>query len=348
MSTFILVDTNSLIHRAKWSVQGNVDLRSGMALSIILFSIRKMWDEFDADHIVFALDGSSWRHEYFPEYKIARKVKSAARTEKEVEEDQYFWEVINSLTDFFKNRTNCTVLHNNGIEADDFIARWIDLHPNDQHVIVSTDSDFVQLISDNVFIYNGVNETYLRKDGVFNKNGEKTYFKFKNDGKLSIPKSTPKNAVIPELDDDWIERSLFVKLMRGDAGDGVFTAVIPGTRQTKLNEAFDDRKNKGYLWNNLMLESWVDHSGEEKRVIDRYNFNKILIDLRAQPQEIIDLIDEIIVDHIAHDEKKQQVGTWFLKFCVEHDLNKVAAHSKEFASFLNKGYPKEDLNADRE
>ena len=68
-----------------------------------------------------------------------------------------FWEIFDEFKDFVTDKTNCTVTA--GIlqlEADDLIAGWVQAHPNDNHVIISTDGDFAQLIAPNVRQYNGV------------------------------------------------------------------------------------------------------------------------------------------------------------------------------------------------
>ena len=99
-------------------------------------------------------------------------------------------------------------------------------------------------------------------------------------------------------DPEWL---LFEKCMRGDSSDNVFSAY-PGVRKkgTKnkvgLLEAFEDRKSKGYAWNNMMLQRWTDHNGAEHRVLDDYNRNKELIDLTAMPDEIKDRVDLAIID----------------------------------------------------
>ena len=41
-------------------------------------------------------------------------------------------------------------LQHKNCEADDFIARWIQKSSNDKHVIPSSDSDFYQLLNNNV------------------------------------------------------------------------------------------------------------------------------------------------------------------------------------------------------
>ena len=53
-------------------------------------------------------------------------------------------------------RTNCSTIKCDIAEADDIIARFIAKHPNDEHVIVSSDTDFVQLLTISTLKYNGI------------------------------------------------------------------------------------------------------------------------------------------------------------------------------------------------
>ena len=85
--------------------------------------------------------------------------------------------------------------------------------------------------------------------------------------------------------------------MRGDTSDNVFSAYpgvrVKGTKnKVGLQEAFADKSNKGYAWNNLMLQRWVDHEGAEHRVLDDYARNVTLCDLTAQPQNIRKIIND--------------------------------------------------------
>ena len=106
-----------------------------------------------------------------------------------------------------------------------------------------------------------------------------------------------------------------------------------------LLEAFDDRKNKGFNWNNMMLQRWVDHNGDEHRVLDDYNRNVHLIDLTQQPQEIKDFVDNHI-DETVEEKHQTMVGAKFLKFCGKYELNKVADNADKYAEFLQAGYTK--------
>jgi 5'-3' exonuclease len=116
----------------------------GMAIHITMNSIKKAWADFDGDHVVFCLEGRSWRKDFYEPYKRNRQDAREALTEAEQEENKTFWETFDLFKDFVKEKTNCTVLQNPQLEADDLIAGWVQAHPNDNHVIISTDGDFAQ------------------------------------------------------------------------------------------------------------------------------------------------------------------------------------------------------------
>ena len=325
--TYILIDTANTFFRARHVVRGDIDTKVGMAMHITLNSIKKAWQDFNGSHVVFCLEGRSWRKDYYEPYKRNRKEHRDAMSPREAEEDKIFWEIFDEFKDFVGSKTNCTVLHNSVLEADDLIAGWIQNHPNDKHVIVSTDGDFAQLISPNVQQYNGVSNTIITHEGYFDDKKREPIV----DKKTGEPKPAPDPAFM-----------LFEKCMRGDTSDNVFSAY-PGVRKkgTKnkvgLIEAFEDKNTKGYNWNNMMLQRWVDHNGEEHRVLDDYNRNVVLCDLSAQPADI----KEIINNTIAEVEPKSisQVGMRLMKFCAKWDLQRVADQAATFAEPLQARYP---------
>ena len=148
--TYILVDTANTFFRARHVINGDADIKLGMAFHITLNSIKKAWQDFGGTHMVFCLEGRSWRKDHYKPYKAQRAASRAAHTEREAEEEKVFWEAFDTFKEFVTEKTNCTVLQNSRLEADDLIAGWIQTHPNDDHVIISTDTDFVQLIAPNV------------------------------------------------------------------------------------------------------------------------------------------------------------------------------------------------------
>ena len=326
MSTYILVDTANTFFRARHVVRGDVDTKLGMALHITLNSVKKAWLDFNADHVVFCLEGRSWRKDYYEPYKRNRKEHRDAMTTQQQEEDTLFWEIFDEFKDFIGNKTNCTVMQNPVLEADDLIAGWVQAHPNDDHVIISTDGDFAQLIAPNVRQYNGVSNTTITVEGYFDDKGKPVC-----DKKTGEPKPAPQ----PEF-------MLFEKCMRGDTSDNVFSAY-PGVRKkgTKnkvgLVEAFEDKTTKGFSWNNMMLQRWTDHEGVEHRVLDDYIRNVTLCDLTAQPEHIRQEIDNTVAEVKPKDIT--QVGMRLMKFCAKWDMQRIADQAASYADPLQARYP---------
>jgi 5'-3' exonuclease len=326
--SYILVDTANTFFRARHVINGDADIKLGMAFHITLNSVRKAWQDFNGTHVIFFLEGRSWRKDYYPPYKAQRAAARAAHTEKEADEEKIFWEAFDTFKDFIADKTNCTVLQHPQLEADDLIAGWVQAHPDDNHVIISTDTDFVQLLAPNVKQYNGVTETTITDKGIFDVKG-----KLVIDKKTQLPKAVP----VPE----WL---LFEKCMRGDTSDNVFSAY-PGVRtkgtskKVGLTEAFEDRKDKGFAWNNLMLQRWVDHNGQEHRVLEDYERNRRLIDLGHQPDDIKAIIKETISTSTAANKNVSQVGIKLMKFCNLYDLRKIVDQAASYAEPLNARYP---------
>lgn len=324
---YLLVDAANMFFRARHVVRGeDPETKVGMAYHIMFNSINKVWRDFKGHHVVICLEGRSWRKDVYAGYKRNRADARAALSPKEQEEDELFWQAFDELKEYFEAKTNCTVLRHERCEADDFIARWIQTHPNDNHVIVSSDSDFYQLLANNVRQFNGISKELITVEGIFDEKGRAVL-----DKKTKQPKPAP--------DPGWL---LFEKCMRGDSTDNVFSAY-PGVREkgTKnkvgLREAYADMGEKGYNWNNLMLQRWVDHEGVEHRVRDRYLFNRQLIDLTQQPDDIKLALDTTISE-ATNRSRVGQVGLHFVKFCGKWDLTAVADRMTEHSEYLGAAY----------
>jgi len=328
MKTFLLIDLANLYFRARHSAHraASSEERVAFAIHVTLTSVNRCWREQRADHVIFCNEGRSWRKDYYPPYKRNRSQARAALSTKDALEDQKFWEGLDALKLFLDQHTNCTSLSHAELEADDLIAGWIRHHPADQHIIISTDSDFHQLLAENVRQFNGVTDELHTRNGIFDRRG-----------KLVIDKKTKEPKVIP--DPEWI---LFLKCMRGDSTDNIFSAYpgvrIQGSRnRVGLQEAFADRVNRGFAWNNLMLQRWVDHEGCEHRVIDDYNRNRILVDLQAQPDVVKTKIASTI-SAAAHSKNCPMIGAHFLRFCGRFELQKLSEHSQSFAEIFSRAY----------
>jgi len=324
---YALIDTANTFFRARHVASRNSDAweKIGMSLHLTLASVNQVVRKYGIDHVVFCLEGRSWRKDVYEPYKKNRVVDAMSVTETEKEENELFWDTYDKFTTYLKEKTNVSVLRHERAEADDLIARFIHLHPNDTHYIISTDSDYVQLISENVLQYNGVTNELITLDGYFKESGKPVLDKEKKPKLLEEP-----------------EYLLFKKIIRGDAGDNVFSAY-PGVREVGsknkvgIKEAYEDRNKQGFQWNNLMLQRWTDHDGNEIRVKDAYERNRMLIDLTAQPDDIKLACDTRIKESVRVTTTPQ-VGVHFMKFCGKYELEKISQNADTYAKWLNSPY----------
>ena len=325
---YALIDTANTFFRARHVASRNSNTweKIGMAMHLTLASVNQMVRKFNIDHVVFCLEGRSWRKDFYKPYKANRSVDPKTLTETQIEEDKMFWETYEQFVTFLREKTNSSVLRCPTAEADDLIARFIRLHPDDNHFIISSDTDFVQLISENVHQYNGVAGQLIKLDGYYDDRDR--------------PVKDKKTKELKLLEDP--EYLLFKKCIRGDATDNVFSAY-PGVREkgTKnsvgIREAYDDRNKQGFHWNNLMLQKWTDHDGIEHRVRDDYERNRTLIDLNAQPDDIKIAVDGVIRNDVRLTTTPQ-VGIHLMKFCGKYELTKISEQIDTYAKWLNSPY----------
>ena len=315
MTDYILVDLHNMFHRAKHVSRGpDLETKIGMCLHILFSSMNYVSKKFGG-HVIIASEGRSWRKDVYPIYKENRKILAEQSTQTDIQELRAMYDALDDTLEFFRQKTNCTVLQHPEMEADDLIAAWVQKHNDKNHVIVSSDSDFLQLIKPNVEIYNGITNNLITLDGYF-------------DNKGNLLKETP--------DPEW---TLFQKCMRGDSSDNVKSAY-PGvrTKGTKnkigLIDAFADRNKKGFAWNNLMLQRWVDHDNNEHKVIDKYLENKQLIDLTNQPKNIREKLDKCV--HYIEPKKVPMVGIHFMKFCGKYSLTRAGEQVNEHVLYLTR------------
>lgn len=342
---FCLFDASNLVHRAKHVVGKpkapsiahmeestfSTDERVGMILHIMFNSLKRAYERFGAQHAVVCFDRRSWRREITETYKANRR--EVVRTPTEEAEHKMILETIDTVRDFFRDYTNVTVLEAQFVEADDFIARWIQLHEDEafEHVIISTDTDFKQLVRPGVELFSPMQSTLYTCDGVFYQDGKKpkkeevTVEKYGETWKIKVDKQG--DAV--KFDPKW---ELFEKCIRGDTSDNIPSAW-PGVRTVAMEKAF---YGDALAWNNFINSTW---GGEDNptSVKQRYEENKLLIDLTMQPEPVKELIDETIADAVERP-RKPLVGAYFTKFCAKYGLMSLLGRADSIGRILNSSY----------
>ena len=106
-------------------------------------SLRPLVEKFNPDICYFVRDGApSDRLDILPEYK-----KNRAR-----ERDDDFFSQKREIEELVDGCFPITVCRDLELEADDLIAYLVlETHANDECVIVSSDTDFVQLLQEHIF-----------------------------------------------------------------------------------------------------------------------------------------------------------------------------------------------------
>jgi 5'-3' exonuclease len=343
MHTFIHTDGHNLFHRQinMTNPALGIDSMIGMAFHMIIHSMKKEYLKWNGTHTVFYLEGRSWRRDIYPEYKANRKTAFAQQTEREQEDHLLLVEAFDDFVDYLDKKTNITVLRNPRAEADDMIAIFIEAHPDDKHILISSDSDFFQLLRyPNVMLYDPVKDIQIRQDGIFNDDGDRLAFVMDSNAKIKVGKPDPDFTCDP----DWFNYALFLKCVRGDKTDYIFSAY-PGVREkgTKdkvgIREAYSDRETRGFSWNNFMQQKWIDHEQKENKVGERYEFNRKLIDLALIPDDVkVGCLSVIAEETERKNVPAVEVGIGFMKFCGKWDLKRIGNNSNDFMPMLKSRY----------
>jgi 5'-3' exonuclease len=202
MYTNLVVDLNNLCFLTRFGKvktpssvrQKEKDIDKYIFIEVVDVILKYM-TMFKCTGLIIVMDSpNGWRKELYPDYK---------RSDREI--DIYFNEIVNGANlvfDFFRNYTAALCLKAPRCEADDIIS-VITRISTTESIILSTDKDYVQLISPLVRLYTPM------KQGSFRESDN------------------------PKFD-------LFLKCIRGDTSDNIRSA-LPRIREAVLRDAFEEQ-----------------------------------------------------------------------------------------------------------
>lgn len=347
MKRYLIVDIANQFAINGFVQSNDITHKISAAITRTLATIAKLTKRFDCDRVVICCEGGSWRRDAYPQYKAHRRVKNSTKTAKEIEEQEFFFAQTDLFIRTVNEKSNAIVLKCNKIEGDDFVARWIDTHPNDEHIILSNDSDFYQLLQDNVRIYNPSNDHIISNTCVLDEDDNPAYVERVVTEKLNNISVKKKKSYPVSVPDSKYE--LFKKIVRGDAGDNISSAYPRAPEKSTKNkvgikEAFLDMNKKGLNWNMFMLKEWekiisVDDNGKpvlgKVTVKSEFSVNEKLINLRMQPDNIKDIMDEVIKEQ-EDKSIKRSIGIDMMKISNELELYQVSNNLQFFITPLAK------------
>ena len=259
-----------------------MNLEEDLIRHMVLNSLRMYRTRFKKDYgeLVIATDSSSWRKDYYPEYKAARKI---GRQKSTMDWEKAF-NIITMIREELKENFPYKVIHIDGCEADDIIGTLVEnTHEfgNYENVlIVSSDKDFVQLQKyDNVAQFSP-----MKKNFIVEKN--------------------------PRL-------YLMQHILKGDSGDGVPNVlsdddvfINEDKRQKPLS-----KKKMDEIINDISHED--EHTACHASRYRNYSRNKKLIDLSETPNDIKNKIINNFTEQEAQQNKGKVFPYLIAKNCTQ-------------------------------
>jgi hypothetical protein len=316
----LIIDGNAVLYKYFFGYK-KYDIDDIIAVAHVntLYKIQYLANRYKVDNIVVVFDcfNKGWRKVYTsnlnPEkvthrpYKAGRRENLSPSDEKKLKE---FDASIHRYVDFFKTQTSVLCLQGNSLEGDDLIAGYVRRFPNDDHIIYSSDKDFMQLIN--------------------SITGTVTLVESQNDTERSL--------------EDWNndpELFLFEKCFRGEprGGDNVQNAY-PRLLKKKIFAAYEDDYLKNNIFNNTFVVTELDDDDNvieyNYRTGDLFKENKLLMGLNHQPDYIKGLIDVTIDEGIKDIGKFNYVQ--FLRFCKQHGMDAAIKEKEKFIDVLSRPY----------
>lgn len=242
MSRMLVYDLSNIAYICAY--QRKTDLTdsadpAGIIYEQCIHYLKRLYRRFKPDRVICACDGQHyWRREIYPDYK-------AHRPNTELKQ----W--VKAAISIFKQDFAHLCLEVMHCEADDIIFA-ISLYARCSVTIVSSDQDFVQLISERVTLFDPNKSQY---------------------------RVAPKNQAM----------ALFIKCMRGDKSDNIFSAY-PYVSTKRIESAFKSERSLALLM--------ATPKADGRTVFDDYQRNRQLIDLSCLPDELKQTIKRDFIKHL--------------------------------------------------
>jgi DNA polymerase I len=166
MKSIYLVDISSFIFRAYYAIRP-LSTKEGVPVNAVygvISMLNKLIEKHKPDHLIVCNDrpDKGFRHEIFPEYKANRD----APPEDLIPQFGLIKEYVKTYP--------IVAVDKKGYEADDVIATLVKQYKNEKDMqifIVSSDKDLMQLVDDNVFLYDTMKNKIMKHDSVIEKFG---------------------------------------------------------------------------------------------------------------------------------------------------------------------------------
>jgi DNA polymerase I len=146
MERILLIDGLNFIYRGNISFKWGDKQEEGPSYTVVFNffrNLRALIEEFNPNKIFFCLEGAdNFRYKLFPDYKANRIIKRATSSKEKSDDFNRQRDIIIDLLKYLP----ITTVKSNTFEADDIIATLAEDLKDEDVVIVSNDSDLIQLL----------------------------------------------------------------------------------------------------------------------------------------------------------------------------------------------------------
>lgn len=307
---YLVFDISSVLYRTFYANKSEDDTTiAGLASHSALTTLNKYYKAYPpAKGVVMAFDRSSWRKAYTAsELAVTKKpYKGNRRKDMSPSQQQKYERFLGHLNDFetmITEHTAIVSLAKDKLEADDLIAGFTQVYTSDDIIVISSDSDLLQLT--------------------------------RNPRVRVVSPATGKDQSLEEYDGNP-DYYTFFKCIRGDTADNIQSAY-PGVRATAIKKAWEDE----FARINLMQQVWKDEKDFEYKVGDLFDENEMLIHLEKQPAPIRRLIESTVTDSAVKDRAFSMFH--FMKFLGKYQLNRIRDSIDLYVPMLSKKVVLDDV-----
>jgi len=264
----------------------------GVVKHLMISAILDFKKMFRPGEVIICIDKKDKNEKYWRNY-IFEHYKGTRKDWKCPIPKNIFNKQFQHMKDEIKKYFPWKVIKCTGTEADDTVAVLSRRFSNDINIIVSTDADLQQLlVNDMMYVF-----------------------------------EPRKNIIIDHTND--IKFNLFVKFIKGDAGDGIpniysdgDTLMVKGKRQkavkkTLLNEMYNEYQDNGF-------KSVKDNYFNSDDIIKRFITNRRIIDLTMIPENIVNGINKAYDETIPEGD-----GNTFISYCSKFGLRQLSGRAIE-------------------
>lgn len=159
----LLLDLNNISYRCLFTCLPEIKSVGWKYLKLSMYNvIINTCKQFKPDQVFICADHKlNWRRKIYPEYKQNRKEK---REQHDIDWDMFF-QTFNEFVVECKNIFPFYVLQIKYLEADDIVGILCRKYREEDKIVVSTDTDFIQVLKyPNVKLYDPIQKKYRQHD----------------------------------------------------------------------------------------------------------------------------------------------------------------------------------------